>query len=211
MMLKFQASINLAAAYGLAGTGTMTITGVMIIWIFSLRKQPLYAIGGVAVTCMDVMYFSANMTKIPHGAYWSLIIASIPLAVILLWTEGQKQLYRQMEFMPLEDFLVKFREVYSKPRKSEGTALFLLKDVKEIPFYIIQTMFNHGVVYQNNIFFSIIKRNDPYGVTGYFKEELSFGLRVFQIQSGYMEVVETDQSKFVERRCFEYINRLKIV
>ncbi len=193
MMLKFQASANLAAAYGLAVTGTMTITGIMIIWIFSLRKQPLYAIGGVAVTFVDVMYLSANTTKIPHGAYWSLIIAFMPLAIILLWTEGQKQLYRQMEFMRLEDFLMKFRELYSSPRKLEGTALFLLKDVREIPYYIIQTMFNHGVIYRDNIFLSIIKRNDPFGVTGYFKEDLWVGLRVFEIQAGYMEVVEVEE------------------
>ena len=192
MMLKFQASSNLAAAYGLAVTGTMTITGIMIIWIFSLRKQPLYALGGIAVTCVDITYLSANMTKIPHGAYWSLIIASIPLATIFLWTEGQKKLYRQMEFMQLKDFLVKFRELYSKPRKLECTALFLLKDVKEIPFYIIQTMFTHGVIYEDNIFLSVIKRNDPYGIAGYFKEDLSYGLRVFEIQAGYMEVIEIE-------------------
>ena len=193
MMLKFQASSNLAAAYGLAVTGTMSLTGIMIIWIFTLRKQPLYAIVGVAVTCVDVMYLSANMTKIPHGAYWSLTIASMPLAIIILWTEGQKKLYRHMEFMPLGDFLMKFREVYSSPRKLEGTALFLLKDVKEIPFYIIQTMFNHGVVYEDNIFLSVIKRNDPYGVSGYFKEDLALGLRVFEIQAGYMEMVEVEE------------------
>jgi KUP system potassium uptake protein len=189
MMLKFQVSTNLAEAYGLAVTGTMTITGFMIIWIFSLRKKPLYALGGIALICVDITYFSANTIKISHGAYWSLILASIPLSVILLWTEGQKQLYRQMEFMRLEDFLIKFRGVYSKPCKMEGTALFLLKDIKEIPFYIIQTMLTHGVIYQDNVFLSIIKRSDPYGVTGFFKEDLFPGLRVFEIQAGYMEVI----------------------
>ena len=193
MMLKFQASANLAAAYGLAVTGTMTITGIMIIWIFSLRKQPLYALGGVAVTCVDVMYLSANMTKIPHGAYWSLIIASAPLAIILLWTEGQKELYRQMKFTPIEEFLARFKEIYSSPRRLEGTSLFLLKDVREIPFYITQTMFNHGIIYEDNIFLSIVKRSDPYGIAGYFKEDLAPGLRVFEMQMGYMEVFDVEE------------------
>ena len=193
MMLKFQASSNLAAAYGLAVTGTMTITGIMIIWIFSLRRQPLYAAGGVAVTFVDIMYLSANMTKIPHGAYWSLIIAFMPLAVILLWTEGQKHLYRQMKFTPLMDFLTRFREVCATTRKLEGTALFLLKDIREIPFYITLTMFGHGIIYEDNIFLSIVKRSDPFGIAGYFKDDLAPGLRVFEMQMGYMEVFDAEE------------------
>ncbi len=192
MLLKFQASANLAEAYGLAVAGTMTITGLMIIWISSLRKKPLYALGGIALICVDIAYFIANMTKLSHGAYWSFILASVPLSVIFLWTGGQKKLYRQMEFMRLNDFLIEFKKIYSTSCKLDGTALFLLKDVREIPFYIIQTMCNHGIVYEDNIFFSIIKRSDPFGVAGYFKEPLSMGLRVFEIQAGYMEVIEIE-------------------
>ena len=193
IMLEFRESSRLAAAYGLAVTGTMTLTGIMITLIFYLKKKPLYVALSAAVTCIDATYLLSNFYKIPHGGYWSLIIASIPLATIFLYTGGQRRLYRMMDFMPLDDFLLKFNRVYSTSGKIEGTVLFLLKDVKEIPFYITQTMFYHGIIYEDNIFVSLLKRDDPYGITGFFKEDLAPGLRVFEIQMGYMEVIDVDE------------------
>jgi len=206
IMLQFQESSRLAAAYGLAVTGTMTLTGFMMIWIFYQKKQPIFAVIAVLVTFIDIMYLSANFTKIPHGGYWSLIIAAIPLMTIVLYTQGQKRLYRMMDFMPLEDFLHKFHRVYTTTEKIKGTALFLIRDVKQIPFYITQTMFFHGILYEDNIFVSITKRDDPFGITGFFKEDLSAGLRIFEVQMGYMEVVDVEEvlreAKIEERTVF---------
>ena len=75
----------------------------------------------------------------------------------------------------------------------KGTALFFLKDPNEIPPYIIRSMFINSIIYDDNIIVSIIKREDPFGVTGYFKEELSPGLRIFEIQMGYMEVPDIEE------------------
>jgi KUP system potassium uptake protein len=193
IMFEFKQSSNLAAAYGLAVTGTMSITGIMMALIFYLKKKPLLSAISVLVTCIAVAYFTATLYKIPHGGYWSLIIASIPLAMIILYTKGQKRLYRNMNFMPLEEFLHKFTRVYETTERIKGTALFLIRDAKEIPFYITQTMFYHGILYEDNIFVSIIKRDDPFGVTGFFKEDVAKGLRVFEIQMGYMEVVDIEE------------------
>lgn len=193
IMYEFKESYRLAAAYGLAVTGTMTLTGIMMTWIFYLKKKHLLSIISLFVTSIDIAYLVANLYKIPHGGYWSLILALIPFLTIMLYTRGQKRLYRMMKFMPLEEFLHKFGRVYATAGKIKGTALFLIKDVKEIPFYITQTMFYHGIIYEDNIFVSMIKRDDPFGVTGFFKEDLSEGLRVFEIQFGYMEVVDVEE------------------
>jgi KUP system potassium uptake protein len=193
VMFEFKESSSLAAAYGLAVTGTMTLTGIMMIWIFYLNKKPLLSFISVIITLIDISYLIANFYKIPHGGYWSLILASIPLAMIILYTKGQKRLYRNMNFMPLEEFLHKFTRVYETTERIKGTALFLIRDAKEIPFYITQTMFYHGILYEDNILVSIIKRDDPFGVTGFFKEDLAKGLRVFEIQMGYMEVVDIEE------------------
>jgi KUP system potassium uptake protein len=193
IMIEFQESSKLAAAYGLAVTGTMTLTGIMMTWIFAVKQKPLYALLSLFVTLIDAAYLTSNFYKIPHGGFWSLILASIPFGMIILYKEGQKRLYKMMEFMPLEEFLHKFGRVYASAAKVSGTALFLIKDVKEIPFYIIQTMFYHGIVYEDNILVSIIKREDPFGVTGFFKPDLSDGLRVFEVQMGYMEMVDVEE------------------
>jgi len=207
IMVEFQESSRLAAAYGLAVTGTMTLTGIMMVWIFYLKKKPILSFISVVVTFVDMMYLGANFYKIPHGGYWSIILALIPFGMIILYTKGQKMLYKMMNFMPLEEFLHKFRRVYATNAKVNGTALFLLKDVKEIPFYITQTMFYHGILYEDNIFVSVIKRDDPYGIAGFFSPDLADGLRVFEVQMGYMEVVDVEEilrEEGIEERAVFY-------
>jgi KUP system potassium uptake protein len=193
IMVEFGESSRLAAAYGLAVTGTMTLTGIMMVWIFSLKKKPLLSLFALFITVIDIAYLCSNFYKIPHGGYWSLILASVPLVMILLYTQGQKRLYKMMHFMPIDDFLHKFKMVYKTTPLIKGTALFLIKDVKEIPPYIVQIMFYHGIIYEENVFISIIKRDDPFGVTGFFKEDITGGLRVFEIQMGYMEMIDVEE------------------
>lgn len=193
IMVEFGESSKLAAAYGLAVTGTMTLTGIMMTWIFYLKNKPLLSGLSLFVTVVDMSFLGANFYKIPHGGYWSLILGAIPFLMILLYTQGQKKLYRTMDFMPVDAFLHKFNMVYRTTPLIKGTALFLIKDIKEIPPYIVQTMFFHGIVYEDNIFVSIIKRDDPFGVTGFFKEDITHGLRLFEVQMGYTEIVDVEE------------------
>ncbi|MEW6599944.1 MAG: KUP/HAK/KT family potassium transporter, partial [Nitrospirota bacterium] len=109
VMLIFRGSSNLAAAYGLAVTGDMTITGILMTSIFYLKKKPWLAFLSVLITGVDALYLSANFYKIPHGGYWSIILASIPLVTIFIYTRGQRRLYHSMKFMPFQEFIPKFK------------------------------------------------------------------------------------------------------
>jgi KUP system potassium uptake protein len=193
IMFEFGESSRLAAAYGLAVTGTMTLTGIMMIFIFYLKKNPFLFLLSLLITFVDFCFLGANLYKIPHGGYWSIILAAYPLSMILLYTRGQRRLYMVLDFMSLEDFVRKFNMVYHSTSKIEGTALFLLKDIKEIPPYIVQTMFFHGILYEDNIFLSILMSDDPFGVASFFREDITKGLRVFEIQMGYMEIVDVEE------------------
>ncbi len=98
IMVEFQESHRLAAAYGLAVTGTMTFTGILMTMIFYLKKKKMLAVVASLVTVVDMAYLGSNLYKLPHGGYWSLIIASIPLVMIIFYTEGQKKLYQDDGF-----------------------------------------------------------------------------------------------------------------
>jgi K+ transporter len=89
--------------------------------------------------------------------------------------------------LPLEVFLLSYNQIYNAVNKISGTALFFAKDAQEIPPYVVHTMFKNNILYEDNIIVSIVRRDDPFGVTGYFKEEIAPGLRSFEIQMGYME------------------------
>ncbi|MFW9604031.1 MAG: KUP/HAK/KT family potassium transporter, partial [Trichlorobacter sp.] len=73
IMLVFKKSENLAAAYGLAVTGTMTITGIMMTMIFSRTKKKWKVPVAIVVTLVDAVFLVSNLYKLPHGGYWSLI------------------------------------------------------------------------------------------------------------------------------------------
>ncbi len=192
IMFQFRESSQLAAAYGLAVTGTMTITGFMMTWIFLHKKKPLHAFAAAFVMVISGIYLLSNTYKIPHGGYWSLIIASIPLSINLLYVRGQRRLYKALAPLPIDLFLLSYNQVYPAVNKIKGQALFFARGATDIPPYIVHTMFKNHIVYEENIIVSIVRREDPFGVTAFFKQDLSPGLRVFEIHMGYMEVVDVE-------------------
>lgn len=193
IMFEFQRSSNLAAAYGLAVTGTMTLTGFMMTWIFLRRGKYWHAAVSIFVTIVNIAFLVSNTYKIPHGGFWSLIIAAIPFSIIMLYTRGQQKLYNALQPLPLDVFLLSYNQIYKAVNRISGTALFFAKDATEIPPYVVHTMFKNNILYEDNIIVSIVRRDDPFGVTGYFKEDIAPGLRSFEIQMGYMEIPDVEE------------------
>lgn len=189
----FKESSNLGEAYGLAVSGNITITGIIICLIFYFKKNYLYLSLAIFVTAIDVIFLISNMTKIPHGAYWSIIISSLPLLLILTYNIGNKRLYKALKPAELNDFLKTYNEVYQNSKKIKGSAIFLIRDIKRIPPYISLIFFVNSIVYQDNIFLSITNTSEPFGINSRFKESPAPGIRVFEIQSGYMEFLNMEK------------------
>lgn len=193
MMLIFRESSRLAAAYGLAVTGTMSITGILMTSIFYHRRDIPKALISLFITFIDIVFLLSNSYKIPHGGYWSVIIALFIFSLIIIYTSGQKRLYELMKLMKVENFLEKYKQLYATQNKITGTALFFTRDIANIPQYISHVMFKNNIIYENNIFISIIKSDSPFGIESSFTKELAKGLRVFEIKTGYMEIVDVEQ------------------
>ena len=189
IMFQFRESSRLAAAYGLAVTGTMTITGFLMTWIFLRRNKIVHSVAAAVVMIISATYLLSNTYKFPHGGYWSLIIAAIPLSINLLYIRGQRALYEALKPLPIDLFMLSYNQVYPAVNKIKGQALFFARNVKVIPPYIVHTMFKNHIVYEENIIVSIVRTEHPFGATSFFREDLAPGLRVFEIQIGYMEVV----------------------
>lgn len=193
IMFVFKKSEYLAEAYGLAVTGTMALTGIMMTWIFYLKNERSKFIIALLVTFVDMVFLTSSLHKIPYGGYWSIILALIPFSVIMIYTKGQKRLGEALSPLNLDVFLEEYTKIYNSVNKISGTALFFARDVKRLPPYIGNTMFNNNIIYYDNIIVSLIKTENPYGVSGSFKSHLAVGLRVFEIYMGYMEVVDVEQ------------------
>ena len=127
VMYEFRESSKLAAAYGLAVTGTMTLTGIMMTWIFYLRGKKHLAFISLIVALVDIAYLISNSYKIPHGGYWSIIIGIIPFSIIMLYTKGQKILYKNLRAVPLEEFLDTIYPCLSNKKQDQRDCSFLFK------------------------------------------------------------------------------------
>ncbi|MHB8103590.1 MAG: KUP/HAK/KT family potassium transporter [Methanosarcina sp.] len=193
MIFVFKESSKLAAAYGLAVTGTMTITGMLMTSIFYHKKDISKTIISLFITFIDLIFLLSNTYKIPHGGYWSIIIAAIVFSLIIIFTSGQKRLYELMKPTKIDNFLEKYNHVYTTENKISGTALFFSRDITRIPQYISHIMFKNNIIYENNIFISIVKLESPFGVESSFTAEPAKGLKVFEIKMGYMEIVDVAQ------------------
>ncbi len=189
----FKESSRLAAAYGLAVTGTMTLTGIFMTAIFYLRKELLKTGIAVFVTVIDVIFLASNTYKIPHGGYWSLVIAAIPLAIILIYSAGQRKLRRSLRPLDLNVFLESYNQMYASLSKIKGSALFFARDTKKIPPYVVHTVFMNNIIYEDNIIVSINTLDKPFGAKGFFQDSPAPGLRFFVIEVGYMELVNIER------------------
>jgi KUP system potassium uptake protein len=186
----FRTSNNLTHAYGLAVSGTMAITGIMITWIFILRGEIVKSFIATGVLFVTSVFLVSNFQKIPFGGYWSLLIAFIPFCIIMIYIGGQKKLASALQPVPLDDFLPKFNEVYHSVNRISGSALFFSRDFRQLPQYIPRTMFTNNIMYDDNIIISIIRTEQPFGVTWGVTREITPGLSIFEIYLGYMEIVD---------------------
>ncbi len=187
ILFWFQTSDALAAAYGLAVTGAMVFVGFIMIMIFHKQKKRLKQSVCICTTTIIACYFVSTLFKIPYGGYWSLILAAIPLSIIIIFTRGQKKLFKTLRPLDKDIFLMAYNEAYEKFSKIKGSAIFFLRDIDFIPPYVAHTMFKNEIIYEDNIFVSIIRKNGPWGIHSFFRDDIAKGLRVFEIRLGYME------------------------
>ena len=191
MLFEFGSSAKLAAAYGLAVTGAMSITGLLMILIFHYRKKYIKMSFAVISTLASILFFASCTLKIPHGAYWSLVITSIPLLIVIIYATGQKKLYEAVIPVEKEAFLHEYNLRYAIEKHLEGTAIFFTRNTVEVPYYIPTIMFNHGIIYHKNLIVVIKSSSEPKGIRFKIKT-LAKGLELLTISPGYMEMVDIE-------------------
>lgn len=96
LVLAFKSSSNLAAAYGIAVTGAMTIDTVLLgVVVFSLWQWNRWA--GLALLglflAVDLAYFTANLTKVPDGGWVPLVIGMVIFTLLTTWSRGRQLMH----------------------------------------------------------------------------------------------------------------------
>lgn len=164
LVLGFKKSDNLAAAYGLAVTGTMSITSILFYMIARHRWQwsKLRAGGLVALFLLfDGAFLGANLAKIADGGWFPLIVAISIFSIMTTWRLGKKVIAQSESSasIPL-DMLVQDLEHYPLPRVS-GTAVFMTPPYQEVPAVLLHHIKHNKVLHEQVILLTILTERVP--------------------------------------------------
>jgi len=207
VIFEFQSSENLSAAYGLAVSGSMMISAILMTMIFFKKNAKAKMLIAGVLILIDVVFFVSTLFKIPHGAYWSFFIATIPLIIIVTFILGQDKLHAMQRPLPLEEFLPRYKESYASLHTIRGTALYFIGDIRNLSPYLPQVFFQNEIMYENNILVSITITEKPFGVATDFDTGVAPGLHIFRISCGYMEIVDVVkllQEKGIDEKTIFY-------
>jgi KUP system potassium uptake protein len=166
LVVGFRSSSNLAAAYGIAVTGTMTITTVMLglaaAYLWRWRNKLAYALLGLFLV-VDTAFFLANLTKVVHGGWFPLALGAIIFVLLMTWKQGRTLVMRSREqgAMPSEDFL---RSVVGSQNvfRPKGTAIFFTSLRDSIPPALLHNLKHNQVLHERTVLLTIVVEDIPH-------------------------------------------------
>ncbi len=164
LVIGFKSSNNLASAYGIAVTGTMFITTCMLgILTFAVWKwHPLLAGGMTAVfLVVDGGYFASNITKIPDGGWFPLLIATVVFVVLTTWSTGRRIMRDRLseDSMPFDLFL---NSVCEKVRRVPGTSVFLSSTTEGIPPALLHNLKHNHILHERVVILTVVTEGVPH-------------------------------------------------
>jgi KUP system potassium uptake protein len=157
-------SSRLAAAYGIAVTGTMAVTSILFYavsrhhWGWSrVRAGSLVAL----FLTVDLAFFGANLAKLFHGGWFPMVAALGVFSVMTTWRMGARWRFRE-----LSKVRIKFEDFFSSlklqpPTRVKGTAVFMTQDADGTPMALLHQLKHNQVLHEQVVLLTILTLNDP--------------------------------------------------
>jgi KUP system potassium uptake protein len=192
LVLGFQTSSRLAAAYGVAVTSTMLLTTVMYAVI--TRKRWGWRLTFVIALCsvfalFDIPFFAANMIKVEHGAWFPLLIGALFFLLMITWGKGRTILASQI--LKLVPTITQFKKRIEDncPHRVTGEAVFLTGNPDAAPASLIKNIRHNNILHQHTVILHIRTEEIPtVSIREKIEvEKLGKGLYLVIARYGYME------------------------
>ncbi|NVB84388.1 MAG: potassium transporter Kup [Kofleriaceae bacterium] len=167
LVLVFQSSSNLAAAYGIAVTGTMAITSFLYFlvcrynWSYSLAKALAIFIPFVAI---DLTFFSANAAKIAAGGWFPLAVGAALFGLMTTWWRGRRELATTIAAGALDDQLFLEDPGTQALPRVPGTAVFMSSATNGMPNVLLHHVKHNKVLHKQVVLLSVVTQNVPFVV-----------------------------------------------
>ncbi|MDH4383905.1 MAG: potassium transporter Kup [Caulobacter sp.] len=164
LLVTFQTSKALAAAYGIAVTGSMFVDTllafVIVRFLWRWRWSATLAVL-VPLVVIDLTFISSNLLKIPDGAWMPLVFGAVLVIVMWTWTKGSQLLTEKTrrDSVPLTDLvgILKARA----PHRAAGTAIFLTSDPDMTPVALMHNLKHNKVLHEHNIIATVRTAETP--------------------------------------------------
>lgn len=213
LVLTFQTSSNLAAAYGIAVTGAMLIdTCLMAVLVTALWKWKLwYAAPFILLFfIVDGAYFAANATKIPSGGWFPLVIGAFAFTLLTTWARGRKLMRETMieSALPIEVFV---KSVQGTATRVAGTAIFMASSTKGVPPALLHNMKHNKVIHERVVILTVEISEVPYVSPSrrVQVEDLGHGFYRMILRYGFMQSTDIPTALEEVTTCGEPFNMMQ--
>jgi KUP system potassium uptake protein len=155
LVIGFQSSSKLAAAYGVAVTSTMLISTMLFYVVARERWKWNIVAASIPVLLflvVDISFFSANLSKIFHGAWFPLVIGAALLTIMMTWKKGREKLAEQFQSLavPFSEFKLKLSSENSL--RVKGHAIFMTGHSDTVPAALTLNLKHNKVVHSQVAF-----------------------------------------------------------
>jgi KUP system potassium uptake protein len=164
LVLGFGSSTNLAAAYGIAVTGTMAITTILA-YVVARRMWHWNLFASVALfgafLLIDVGYFSANMVKIVEGGWFPLAFGLGVFVLMSTWKLGRELLYQRVaeDSIPLKDFI---ESASLGCTTIPGTAVFMTSNPSAVPHALLHSLKHYKSLHERVVLLTLMTLDVPH-------------------------------------------------
>jgi KUP system potassium uptake protein len=157
LVVGFGQSGRLASAYGIAVTGTMLITTLMLaVLVFRVWKwNRLLASATIGLfLVVDSVYFASNITKIPDGGWFPLLVAAVTFTVLTTWAKGRQLMRARLaeSALPLEVFV---KSAASTVHRVRGTSVFLSTSADAVPAALLHNLKHNQVLHERVLILNV--------------------------------------------------------
>ncbi len=194
LVIMFGSSSNLAAAYGIAVTGAMLIDGVLIsVVLFTLWKWPAWKAIPLLVIffTIDILYFSANLLKVPQGGWFPLLVGAIAFTLLTTWARGRKLMIDRLAeaALPTEVFI---KSAATSATRVPGTAVFMTTSMTGVPHALLHNLKHNKVLHERIMLLTVRIEDVPFVRSERRIETKDYGAGFYRIvvRYGFMEEID---------------------
>jgi KUP system potassium uptake protein len=164
LVLEFGSSSALAAAYGIAVSGTMIITTlltVVVTLMLSGRTRAVLLPALLIFLLLELMFFSSNLTKVFHGGWLPLALGLFLFVMLSTWKKGSVLVAEQRRKLDIP-MAVFISSTHPEIPRVAGTAVYLTADPTMVPSALFHNLKHFKVLHERTLFLHVVTADVPY-------------------------------------------------